>query len=271
MRRDPLPGAAPAAWRHGHDDGEHRGGESDGTAARTAAGAGGRWGGAPSCPRRPRAAGPLRPSREGHFAVNGIGPVEPGAGTRGRPPHASGAAAPAARSLARLYAAHRRAAHALLAAVLLLAGGCLYASLPPAARPAKAELPFPARTVDVGYLGEIAVPPGARPRTFAFEVLLGVRSGPPVTVTTLTPPGAGLTLTSAPRAPFRTKKGAARKIVITLHVTECRKPPRNTGLAFVGVTLRNARAIQVRRFPLGPRYAHDLSAALQVACSNDFR
>ncbi len=83
------------------------------------------------------------------------------------------------------------------------------------------------------------------------------------------PPGAGLAPTSAPRAPFRTRKGAARKIVLTPHVTEYRKPPRNTGLAFVGVTLRNAHAIRLRRFPLGPRFARDLSAALQVACSND--
>jgi hypothetical protein len=124
--------------------------------------------------------------------------------------------------------------------------------------------------VDVTYLGTRAVPPGTRPRTFAFEVLLSVESGPPVTTTRLSQPYAGLSLTSSPRAPFRTKPGSARKIVITMQVTECGEVPGNAGLPFLDVTLRNARAIQVHSFILGPRYARDLSQALQVACSNDF-
>lgn len=204
--------------------------------------------------------------------MNAIGPVEPGEGTQGHPLATPEPAGPATRPLARLYTAHRRAAHALLAAALLAAGGgYLYATRPPAARPVKAELPFPAQTVDVSYLGEVTVPPGTRPRTFAFEILLGVESGPAVTVTGVTQPYDGLSLTSAPRAPFRTKSGAARKIVVTMHVTECGKVPRDAGLPFIDVTLRNARAMQVQSFILGPRYAHDLSHALQVACSNDIR
>ncbi|MFI2090419.1 hypothetical protein ACH47C_25595 [Streptomyces rishiriensis] len=85
--------------------------------------------------------------------MNGIGPVEPGegAGTRDRLPHTPGASAPAARST-------------------------------------RAELPFTAQTVDVSHVGEIAVQPGTRPRTIAFEVLPGVRSGPPLTVATLPRP-----------------------------------------------------------------------------------
>ncbi|MFI9562019.1 hypothetical protein [Streptomyces rishiriensis] len=75
-----------------------------------------------------------------------------------------------------------------------------------AARSTKAELPFPARTVDVSHVGEIAAPPGARPRTIAFEVLLGVRSGPPVTVATPPPPGAGL----APARPRERRSGRGR-------------------------------------------------------------
>ncbi|MER6410964.1 Tat pathway signal sequence domain protein [Streptomyces humidus] len=208
--------------------------------------------------------------------MNAIGPVEPGEGTQDHPltnPGTPGilATTAAARPLTRLYAAHRRAVHTLLAAVLLLAGGgYLYAARPPATPPTTAELPYPAQTVDVSYLGEVNVPPGTRPRTFAFEVLLGVQSGPAVTVTRVTQPYDGLSLTSAPRAPFRTESGAARKIVVTMHVTECGKVPRDAGLPFMDVTLRNARAIQVQSFILGPRYAHDLSRALQVACSNDF-
>ncbi|MFI5871002.1 Tat pathway signal sequence domain protein [Streptomyces sp. NPDC051445] len=171
---------------------------------------------------------------------------------------------------ARLYAAHRRAALAALCAALLLAGGgYLYATRPRPPEQAAPAPPFPSQVVDVSYLGEVLVPPGTRPRTFAFEVLLGVESGPPVTVTRVTQPYAGISLTSAPRAPFRTKAGSAHKVVITMRVTECGKAPKDAGLPFIDVTLRNARAIQVHSFILGTRYAHDLSEALQVACSND--
>ncbi|MEV1069374.1 Tat pathway signal sequence domain protein [Streptomyces sp. NPDC050263] len=219
--------------------------------------------------------------------MSGVGPVEPGEGTRAwDTPHAPEPLDPPEQDfptrfsrtldrLTRLYGAHRRAALAALAAALLLSGGgYLYATRPHDAERHDAEPPapappFPSQTVDVTYLGEIAVPPGTRPRTFAFEVLLAVDSGPPVTLTRLTQPYTGLTLTSAPPAPFSTEKGAARKIVVTMHVTECGKVPRNVGLPFLDVTLRNARAIQDHSFILGPRYAHDLSEALQVACSND--
>ncbi|MFF8967974.1 Tat pathway signal sequence domain protein [Streptomyces sp. NPDC014995] len=206
--------------------------------------------------------------------MSGIGPVEPGEGTRAR----EGADAPGSgRSrprghLARYYDGHRRAVLAVLVAAALLAGGGhLYLTRPHDPGPATVEPPYPSQVVDVTYVGVRAVPSGARPRTFAFEVLLSVESGPPVTTTRLAQPYAGLSLTSAPRAPFRTTAGSARKIVVMMRVTECGKAPRNAGLPFLDVTLRNARAIQVHSFILGPRYAEDLSQALQVACSNDFR
>ncbi|MGW0873762.1 Tat pathway signal sequence domain protein [Streptomyces sp. NPDC002740] len=233
--------------------------------------------------------------------MSGVGPVEPGEGTHawdvhedgrttdagsaagaGRvPAHAdaldAGAPAPAPtpvvrllRGLARRHAAHRRAASAALAAAVLLAGGgYLWATRPHDTEQAAPAPPFPSQVVDVSYLGEVAVPPGTRPHTFAFEMLVGVESGPPVTVTRLAQPYTGLSLTSTPRAPFRTKAGSVRKVVVTMHVTECGKVPKNVGLPFVDVTLRNARAIQVHSFILGTRYAHDLSEALQVACSNE--
>lgn len=228
--------------------------------------------------------------------MSGVGPVEPGEGTHAwetpesahAPAHASvhapahadapdalgaDASTPAARllrGLVRRHAAHRRAASAVLAtAVLLAGGGYLYATRPHDTEQAAPAPPFPSQVVDVSYLGEVAVPPGARPRTFAFDIVFGVESGPPVTVTRLAQPYLGLSLTSDPRAPFRTKAGSARKVVITMRVTECGKVPKNVGLPFVDVTLRNARAIQVHSFILGTRYAHDLSEALQVACSND--
>ncbi|MFD9317323.1 Tat pathway signal sequence domain protein [Streptomyces sp. NPDC060053] len=235
--------------------------------------------------------------------MSGVGPVEPGEGTHAWDTHDDGRTAdadrttdagrtaradrtpghtdaldadaptPAARllrGLARLPTAHRRATSAALAAVALLAGGgYLYATRPHEPEQAAPAPPFPSQVVDVTYLGQVAVPPGTRPRTFAFEVLLGVDSGPPVTVTRVTQPYAGLSLTSAPRAPFRTKAGSVRKVVITMHATECGKVPRDAGLPFIDVTLRNARAIQAHSYILGTRYAQDLSEALQVACSNE--
>ncbi|MFD9395779.1 Tat pathway signal sequence domain protein [Streptomyces sp. NPDC060000] len=228
--------------------------------------------------------------------MSGTGPVEPGEGTHAwdtsdadrttAATHTPGPAdaldtdaldtdattpaAPLLRRLARHHATHRRAASAALTAMLLLAGGgYLCATRPHDTERATPAPPFPSQVVDVTYLGQVAVPPGTRPRTFAFEVLLGVDSGPPVTVTRVAQPYAGLSLTSAPRAPFRTKAGSVRKVVITMHATECEKIPRDAGLPFIDVTLRNARAIQVHSYILGTHYAHDLSEALQVACSND--
>ncbi|MFI7497147.1 Tat pathway signal sequence domain protein [Streptomyces sp. NPDC049687] len=243
--------------------------------------------------------------------MSGIGPVEPGEGTHawdtappgedtrsrgtsnpGADTHVRDTTHPGARTpawdapeadspapatgrrarLARRYAAHRRTAlAALIAAGLLGGGGLLYATRPHQREQATPRPPFPAQVVEVTYLGGRTVPPGAPPHTLAFEVLLTVESGPPVTVTRVSQPYAGLSVTSAPRTPFRTKAGSARKLVITMHVTECGKVPENARLPFLGVTLRNARAIQVQSFILGPRYAQDLSQALQVACSNDFR
>ncbi|WP_454316413.1 Tat pathway signal sequence domain protein [Streptomyces phaeoluteigriseus] len=200
----------------------------------------------------------------------GVGPVEPGEGTRAW--EAGGAPATGA-SRGRpfpLPARHRRAVLGALAAVAVLtAGGLLWATRPQERQRPAPQPPFPSQVVDVAYLGPLPVPPGTRPRTFAVEVLLSVESGPPVTATRLAQPYAGILLTSAPRAPFRTKAGSARKIVITMHVTDCGNVPSDAGLPFLDVTLRNARAIQDHSFILGSRYARDLSHALQVACSNE--
>ncbi|MGW2884511.1 Tat pathway signal sequence domain protein [Streptomyces griseoruber] len=209
--------------------------------------------------------------------MSGVGPIEPGEGTHAWDTHPAeppaGAPAPPRTPPARLHrllSDHRRAALAALTTVGLLAAcALLYVTRPQEREPAIPEPPFPAQVVDVTYVGEHTVPPGTRPHTLAFEVLLSVDSGPPVTVTRVSQPYAGVSLTSAPRAPFRTKAGSARKIVVTMHVAECGKVPENAGLPFIDVTLRNKRAIQVQSFILGPRYAHDLSRALQVACSND--
>lgn len=226
--------------------------------------------------------------------MSGVGPVEPGEGTRAwdtadhtdnpdtlNTPFGADAMdsgepnppPPPRRSVTRLthwYARHRRAAlSSVLVAALFAGSGYLYATRPQ--KPAPPAAPYPSQVVDVTYLEEVATPKGVQPRSFSFAVELSVLSGPPVTVTRIFQPYAGLSLTSAPRAPFRTKAGSSRTVVITMHVTDCRKAPESAGLPFLDVTLRNTRAIQDHSFILGPRYAQNLSAALQVACSNDSR
>ncbi|MEV5381387.1 Tat pathway signal sequence domain protein [Streptomyces sp. NPDC052721] len=211
--------------------------------------------------------------------MSGIGPLEPGEGTRARDGRRPQNPRPPGRrraALAAWYARHRRIAVALAAtAVALAGGGYLYATRPqqPPPHPAgtKAQVPYPVQVVDMTYLDGRTTPAGAPPRSFSFAVLLSVTSGPPVTVTRVTQPYAGLSLSTEPPVPFRTRSGSARKVTITMHVTECEKVPKNAGLPFLDVTLRNARAIQTQSFILGPRYAQDLSRALQVACSNSFR
>ncbi|WP_217250627.1 Tat pathway signal sequence domain protein [Streptomyces sp. AC602_WCS936] len=203
--------------------------------------------------------------------MTGTGPVEPGEGTRAR--DAAGTPRPPARPrgrLARRYADHRRAALATAAILGVLAGsGYLYASRP--RQPAPPPPPYPVHAVDLVYLDAVPGPGGADPGALSFAVRLSVRSGPPVTLTRLAQPYEGLTITSSPAAPFQTKSHSARKIIVTLRVTECEKAPRNLGFPFLDVTLRNTRAIQTHSFILGSRYAQDLSEALQVACGYESR
>ncbi|MET8559709.1 Tat pathway signal sequence domain protein [Streptomyces flaveolus] len=211
--------------------------------------------------------------------MSSIGPPEPGEGTRawdGRRPEGTRPPGRRRAALAAWYARHRRITVALTAAAVALAGGgYLYATRPqqPPRHPAdmRAQVPYPAQVVDMTYLDGRTTPAGAPPRSFSFAVLLSVSSGSPVTVTRVSQPYAGLSLNTDPPVPLRTKPGSARKVTITMHVTECAKAPQNAGLPFLDVTLRNTRAIQVQSFILGPRYAQDLSHALRAACGKKFR
>ncbi|MER6133514.1 Tat pathway signal sequence domain protein [Streptomyces sp. NPDC001815] len=203
--------------------------------------------------------------------MSGVGPVEPGEGTRvwdaAEPPPPRSPSQPYGRLVA-LYTRHRRAALAsATAAALVAGGGYLYATRPhePPAGPA----PYPAQAVDITYLGREGTPAGAPRGSFSFGMKVTALSGPPITVVRISQPYAGLVLTSVPKPPFRARTGFGHKIVFTLHVTECAHTPRNAGLPFLDVTLRNTRAIEDHSFILGERYAHDLSEALQVACSNE--
>ncbi|MFE5398393.1 Tat pathway signal sequence domain protein [Streptomyces sp. NPDC056568] len=199
--------------------------------------------------------------------MSGTGPVEPGEGTHDRTdPDAPRSALRWRGRPFRYHGPHRRAVlAATAAAAVLTGGGYLYATRPQP--PPPPPPPHPSQVVDIDYLDAVPGPDG----TFRFAVRLSVRSGPPVTVTRLDQPYDGIAMTASPAAPFRTKAHSARKIIVTLGVTECAKAPRNLALPFLLVTLRNTRAIQAHSYILGTHYARDLSDALQVACSNESR
>jgi len=207
--------------------------------------------------------------------VSGVGPVEPGDGTRAwdtpdpdTPPPPGTPPEPPRGRLAQAYTRHRRVVLPIVAAVGLLAGaGYLYATRPEQAPPDPP--PYPSQVVGITYLGPEPAPDSTPPTSFNIGVELTVESGPPVTVLRITQPYAGLSLAAVPSLPLRTRTGFHHKINITMQVTDCAQVPRNAGLPFLDVTLRNTRAIQVHSFILGERYAHDLSEAVQVACSNN--
>ncbi|MFE7169676.1 Tat pathway signal sequence domain protein [Streptomyces sp. NPDC057616] len=205
--------------------------------------------------------------------MSGVGPLEPGEGTRAWDTPEGGTATLPRRPrgpLRQWYDRHRRAAVAgLTAAAVLAAGGYLYLTRPH--RPPPPPPPYPSQVVDITYLAPVAAPKQDSPGSFSFTVDVSVASGPPVTVRDIAQPYAGLTLTAQPRTPFRTRAGERRKVVITMHVTQCRKVPESAGLPFLDVTLRNTRAIEVHSFILGPRYAQHLSSALQAICDNTSR
>ncbi|MEV6739847.1 Tat pathway signal sequence domain protein [Streptomyces sp. NPDC051104] len=199
--------------------------------------------------------------------MSGVGPLEPGEGTHAGDVDTDDVPGVRRGPLARLSDRHRRAVlTAATAAVLLAGGGYVYATRPH--KPPAPAPPYPSQVVDITYLHTEAAPRGAPAGSFSFEVALRVQSGPAVTVTRIAQPYAGLSLTSEPAVPFRTAAGSRRKITITMRVTDCGKAPENAGLPFLDVTLRNKRVIEAHSYIPGSRYAHDLSEALQVACSN---
>jgi hypothetical protein len=199
--------------------------------------------------------------------VSGVGPVEPGGDTRAWDMDPANIPGVQKGPLARLYEQHRRAAlTAATAAALLAGGGYFYATRPQ--KPPSPAAPYPTQVVAITYLNREAAPRDAPARSFGFEVALSVQSGPPVTVTRISQPYAGLSLTSEPTVPFRTSAGSVRKITITMHVTDCGKAPENAELPFLDVTLRNVRAIEAHSYIPGSRYAHDLSEALRIACGS---
>ncbi|MFF8658777.1 Tat pathway signal sequence domain protein [Streptomyces huasconensis] len=201
--------------------------------------------------------------------MNAIGPVEPGEDTYGREP-THGRNEAAAREAARRdprRLRHRRATLATAAAVLLGAAGLsLHLTRPqPPPPPPAPRPPWPSQSVAVTYAGEMSRPRAGQ-RDFTFAVTFTQEAGPPVSVRLIAQPSAALSVRASPATPFTLKSGTPRKLIITMHIRECGEVPRNAGLPFLEVTLRNARANERQSYILGPEYANDLSGALTVAC-----
>ncbi|MEV0319550.1 Tat pathway signal sequence domain protein [Streptomyces sp. NPDC050658] len=194
-----------------------------------------------------------------------IGPVEPGDDTYDT--HATYADGVTVRPVEpprpRLTRRRRTALAAAVALAVGVTGLTLYLTRP---RPPEPPPPLhPSQTVSVTYEGGMSRPE-AGDRTFTFAVSIAQDSGPPVSVRRIAQPSAALSVTATPDTPFTVKTGTPRKARITMHIRECGKVPRNAGLPFLEVTLRNVRAKQTQSFILGSTYANDLSRALAAAC-----
>ncbi|AYA21395.1 Tat pathway signal sequence domain protein [Streptomyces alfalfae] len=194
------------------------------------------------------------------MGVNAIGPVEPGEDTYD---HESIPAPPVRRLSPRRARRLRTALTAATAAGIAAAGVTLYLTRPEP--PPEPLPPWPSQSVSVAYAGEMSRP-RAGERNLTFAVIFRQGSAPPTTVRRIAQPSAALSVTASPPTPFAVKTGKPRKLIITMHIRECGEVPRNAGLPFLEVTLRNARANEKHSYILGPEYANDLSGALTAAC-----
>ena len=124
--------------------------------------------------------------------------------------------------------------------------------------------------MSVTYAGAMSHPvPGSRSLRFTIVISNqppGTAAVPPVAVLRITQPSPALSVTASPALPLTVKSGTRRHAVITMNIRECATAPRNDGLPFLEVTLRNTRAKQDLSFILGSAYTADLSAAITAAC-----
>jgi hypothetical protein len=203
--------------------------------------------------------------------VNAIGPVEPGEDTYDGEQQAPPERDRLRRIRVRLHAVRRRSWLLMAAGAgccALLAGLLVHLTQPPP--PPPPPIPWPSQSMSVTYAGAMTHPTrGAR--RLRFKVSITNESPdhipvPPVTVLRIAQPSAALSVTTSPRLPLIVKSGTTRTAVITMLIRECAKAPRNAGLPFLEVTLRNTRAKQELSFIPGSAYASDLSAALTAAC-----
>lgn len=195
--------------------------------------------------------------------MSGIGPVEPGEDTYHHPAPPLTGATPAR---ARLTVPPRHRRKAVLAAVATLTTGvCVYVLTAPEPPPAPPP-PWPSQVVGFAYAG--ASPKGERAGVFTFGVSISTEPGRRVTVDAITQPSAALAVSTEPSTPFTVPAGRSRQVVVTVYVLDCGEVPRNSGLPFLDVTLRNERAVQKQSRILGGGYPEDLGAAIHQACAD---
>ncbi|MFI6081777.1 Tat pathway signal sequence domain protein [Streptomyces sp. NPDC051217] len=194
--------------------------------------------------------------------MSGIGPVEPGEDTCHHPEALlTGAARPRIRLT--VPPRHRRKA-VLGVAATLTAGGCVYVLTAPSPPP-EPPPPWPSQVVGFAYGG--AAPESEHAGAFTFGVSISTEPGRRVTVDALTQPSAALAVSTEPPAPFTVPAGGSREVLVTVYVLDCGEVPRNAGLPFLDVTLRNERAVQKQSRILGGGYPEDLGAAIEKACT----
>ncbi|TXL93069.1 Tat pathway signal sequence domain protein [Streptomyces sp. IB2014 016-6] len=193
--------------------------------------------------------------------MSGIGPVEPGEYTYHHPQAPLAAATPVPVRLT-VPPRHRRKA-ALGAAATLTAGVCVYALNAPEPPPAPPP-PWPSQVVGFNYAGASAE--ADRPGAFTFDIDISTEPGRRVTIDAVTQPSAALAVSTLPSAPFTVEPGGSREVQVTVYVLDCGEVPRNAGLPFLDVTLRNERAVQKQSRILGGGYPEDLGAAIEKAC-----
>ncbi|MFD3483573.1 Tat pathway signal sequence domain protein [Streptomyces sp. NPDC058665] len=193
--------------------------------------------------------------------MSGIGPVEPGEDTYHRPePPLTGATGPRIRLT--VPPRHRRKA-ALGVAAALIAGGCVYVLNSPSPPP-EPPPPWPSQVVGFAYGG--VAPKGEHAGAFTFGVTVSTEPGRRVTIDAVTQPSAALAVSTEPPAPFTVPAGGSREVLVTVYVLDCGEVPRNAGLPFLDVTLRNERAVQKQSRILGGGYPEDLGTAVQKTC-----
>ncbi|WP_405678570.1 Tat pathway signal sequence domain protein [Streptomyces sp. NBC_01511] len=193
--------------------------------------------------------------------MSGIGPVEPGEDTCHHPRAPLTAATPVRARLTVPPRHHRKAA--LAAAATLTTGVCVYALTAPAPPPPPPP-PWPSQVVGFTYLG--AAPEADRAGAFTFDVSISTEPGRRVTIDAITQPSAALAVSTQPSAPFTVPPGGSREVLVTVYVLDCGEVPRNAGLPFLDVTLRNERAVQKQSRILGGGYPEDLATAIGKTC-----
>ncbi|MEU0894018.1 hypothetical protein [Streptomyces massasporeus] len=136
---------------------------------------------------------------------------------------------------------------------------------PPPHDPVPAPTPWPATVTAWHYLGR-AEPLNSPGKTGRFRFAVTVERGPAITLQVTGTSYPGLTARAVPGPTVTVPAGTPRGITVEITVSDCSALPPEVDHPFLGVTLRNARAIQRRSFIFGRACARDLSDLFRAAC-----